>query len=76
MSKFYGQVQSSKTAATRTGHHSIKASVQSYSGSVITELTYEEDKLMVRVSTDSGSSAHGSTIFYGTFEEFEKKLKA
>lgn len=77
MSKFYGTLEGAgKTAATRRGFTSIKASAQSWDGSVQTELTYEEDTLMVRVSTDKGSSSYGSTIFYGTFEEFVNKLKA
>jgi hypothetical protein len=76
MSKFYGSVQGNRGAATRGGYNIIKTSAQSYDGSVITELTYEEDILMVRVSTDEGSSSYGSTIFYGTFDEFVNKLKA
>jgi hypothetical protein len=76
MSKFYGSVQGNRGAATRGGYNRIKTSAQSYDGSVITELTYEENTLMVRVSTDKGSSPYGSTIFYGTFEEFVNKLKA
>lgn len=75
MAKFYGTIQGARGPATRLGHKSIKAAVQSFDGSIITELTYAEDKLMVRVSTDSGSSAYGSTIFWGTFEEFVNKLK-
>ena len=76
MSKFYGQVFGGKGTATRCGHRFIKTSAQSYGGSVQTELSYEGDELMVRVSTDSGSSSYGSTIFYGTFDEFVSKLKA
>ena len=78
MSKFYGSIQGNRGAATRGGSSAsgIKSSCQSYDGSVITELTYEEEKLMVRISTDSGSSSYGSTIFYGTFDEFVNKLKA
>lgn len=77
MSKFYGQVFGGRGAATRCGHSGITTSAQSFAGSIITELSYaEDDKLMVRVSTDEGSSACGSTIFYGTFDEFVNKLKA
>jgi hypothetical protein len=51
MAKFYGQVQGNRGAATRMGHQSIKASVQSYDGSVITELSYnKEGQLLVDVS--------------------------
>ena len=78
MSKFYGQVMgAAKTEATRRGHHYIKTSAQSFNGSVITELTYNEnDQLMVRINTGTGSTSLGSTTFYGTFEEFVNKLKA
>ena len=76
MSKFYGQVFGGRGTATRCGHRFIKTSVQSYDGSVQTELSYNEDELMVRVSTTPESSSYGSTIFYGTFEEFVNKLKA
>lgn len=76
MSKFYGQVFGGRGTATRCGHRFIKTSVQSYDGSVQTELSYEGDELMVRVSTATESSCYGSTIFYGTFEEFVSKLKA
>lgn len=76
MAKFYGQVVGERQAATRTGHRRIKASAQSWDGSVSTELTYENDNLMVAIQVASGSSAYGQQIFYGTFEEFINKLKA
>jgi hypothetical protein len=77
MSKFYGQVVGDRGAATRGGHHRIKASAQSYDGSVITELTYREDKLMVSVCIGvDESTSIGRQIFYGTFDEYVAKLKA
>lgn len=77
MSKFYGQVVGDRGAATRGGHHRIKASAQSYDGSVITELTYNEDKLMVSVCVGMDESTSiGRQIFYGTFDEYVAKLKA
>lgn len=43
MSKYYGQVEgSAETTASRRGFKSIKASVQSYYGSVIMELAETE----------------------------------
>lgn len=75
MSKFYGTIQGNRGAATRGGHSKITASAQSYSGSVTTELTYENDVLMVRILADKdGSSTYGRTIFYGTFDEYIEKL--
>ena len=77
MSKFYAQINGGRGTATRCGHHSIRASVQSYDGSLRTELTYnDEGKLMVRIATDDRSSYYSETIFYGTFEDFVNKLKA
>jgi hypothetical protein len=77
MAKFFGQVNGGRGTATRVGHRNIRASAQSYDGSVQTELTYnDEGKLMVRVDTSECISYYGSMIFYGTFEEFVAKLKA
>lgn len=76
MSKFYGMVQGSRGPATRCGHRSIKTSCQSYNGSVITELSYNENnELMVEVSVGkSESTSYGSLLFRGTFNEFVEKL--
>lgn len=77
MAKFYGQINGGRGTATRTGHHNIRTSAQSYDGSIQTELSYnDEGKLMVRVDTSDCSSYYGSMTFYGTFEEFVAKLKA
>ena len=77
MARFYGRVQGNRGEATRCGNDHIKASVQSWNGSVITELTYNDNgDLMVDVSVSSGSSAYGQRIFYGTYEEYVNKLKA
>lgn len=77
MAAFFGQVNGGRGTATRAGHRNIVAAAQSYDGSVVTELTYNnEGKLMVRIDTSECSSYYGSMIFYGTFEEFVAKLKA
>ena len=77
MAKFYGQIAGDRGAATRTGYSRIKATSQSYDGSVITELTYnDEGKLMVDVCVGDCSTAYGHRVFYGTFEEFVAKLKS
>lgn len=75
MAKFYGSIQGSRGAATRMGHSLIKSSVQSYDGSVITYLSYDEDKLMVEVCVAKESTTYGRRIFYGTFDEFVAKLE-
>ena len=76
MSKLYGSIQGNRGAATRMGHSSIKSSVQSYDGSVITYMSYDDDKLMVEICVADESSAYGRRIFYGTFEEYIAKLQA
>ena len=77
MAKFYGQVNGGRGTASRTGTRNIRTAAQSYDGSVITELTYnDEGKLMVDVCTDDYSTSYGRRIFYGTFEEFVAKLSA
>lgn len=75
MSKFYGSVQGNRGAATRGGHSMIKTSAQSWDGSIINYLSYEDDKLMVEVCVSNESSSYGRRIFYGTFEEFVNKLE-
>jgi hypothetical protein len=75
MAKLYGSIQGNRGAATRMGHSLIKSSVQSYDGSVITYLSYDEDKLMVEVCVAKESTTYGRRIFYGTFDEFVAKLE-
>lgn len=76
MSKFYGTViGQADTSASRRGSRDIRVSAQSWNGSVITRLYYDDnDKLNVDVEIDSGSATYGKMIFRGTFEEFCKKL--
>jgi hypothetical protein len=79
MSKLYGSIQGDRGAATRCGHHRIKAAAQSYDGSVITELSYnDEGQLLVDVSVakDESTAYRGTRLFYGTLDEFIAKLTA
>ena len=78
MSTFYATIHGNRGPATRQGSMAsgIKAAAQSWNGSVITSLSYnQEDELMVDISVSDGSSSYGSRIFYGTFEEFKEKLQ-
>ncbi len=72
MSKFYGQIQGQATTiASRRGsaNSHIKASVQSYDGSIITELYYgDDDELRIRVEHAEGSSFSGHPIYDGTVD--------
>lgn len=73
MATYYGQVRGNRdTAATRTGskNSGIKASVQSYSGSVIVSL-YNG---ICEIAISKESSFYGKMVFSGTIEELEKVL--
>ena len=79
MSTFYGTVIGNReTPATRCGSRAsgITTAAQSWDGSVITRLTYDESgELMVELRTSPDSSARGCTLlFYGTLEELRQKL--
>ena len=78
MSAFYGMVQGNRGAATRGGSRAsgFKSTVQSWDGSIITEMSYDDkDRLMVNISVDTdGSASYGTTIFYGTFDEYMLRL--
>ena len=75
MAKIYGSIQGDKGAATRMGNSSIKSSVQSWDGSLISSMSYKGDKLMLELCVSKGSASCGKTIFYGTFEEFVNKFE-
>lgn len=77
MSTFYGMVQGNRGAATRGGSRDsgFRATAQSWDGSVITRLSYnQDDELMVSIEVADGSACSGSTIFFGTFQEYIDKL--
>lgn len=78
MSAFYGMVQGNRGAATRGGSRNsgFKSTVQSWDGSIITQMSYDDnDQLMVTVSYSTGSNCYGTTIFHGTFDEYVMKLR-
>ena len=75
---FYGMVQGNRGAATRGGSRAsgFKSTAQSYDGSVITYLSYnDKDELMVEIECSDGSAPYGKRIFSGTFEEYINKLQ-
>lgn len=81
MSTFYGMIQGNRGAATRGGSHAsgFRASAQSWNGSVIVDLDYnDKEQLMVRVGVSNGSSScedWDTPNFRGTFEEFKELLQ-
>lgn len=81
MAKFYGTlIGQAKTEATRRGSESsgIRASVQSWDGSCISSLRYnQEGELIIDLSWNDGSSCYGSEhLFSGTIDELRAKLKS
>lgn len=78
MATFYGSVQGNRGVATRGGSRAsgFKSTAQSYDGSVITRLSYnDKDELIVTIEVSDYSAPYGTTIFTGTFEEYINKLK-
>lgn len=76
MAVFYGQVDgTAQTVASRRGSNNIKASVQSWNGSIITTLRYKEDELWITVDYDEGSSFYGKTIYDGSVQDFVEMCK-
>lgn len=79
MSKFYGtlnDIGSSRGVATKCGYSCIKASAQSYDGSVSSTLYYDDDNnICVRVEIDDDSSTGGETYFDGYLDDFRKVLR-
>lgn len=81
MSTFYGTMQGNRSAHTCGGSKAsgFRAAAQSWDGSVITRLHYnEQGQLIVRVGTNDGSSCGegwNGASFVGTFEEFKEFLQ-
>ena len=80
MSTFYGSIKGSRGIATRCGtkNSGLKGTIQSWDGSVITNMYYSDNKLMLNIKLDEGSSTgYGNKIaeFTGTFDEFANLLK-
>lgn len=76
MAKLYGTVCGSRGPATRTAGSCIRASVQSFNGSIITELKYDDatNDLMICVKASTGSSNDGTMLFYGTVDDFASRV--
>lgn len=52
----------------------IKASVQSWNGSLIMNMSYRGDELYVEIEHSEGSSFSGYTVFRGTVQQLLEKL--
>lgn len=75
MAKFYGTIDSDlgKTDRTRRGAKNIKTTAQSYDGSVITVLNYDNHgELIINIELNDDSDTHGKSelpSFHGTLEQ-------
>jgi hypothetical protein len=80
MSALYGSLQGCRGEATRTAskNSGIRASVQSWNGSLVSYMDLDDNgKPVITLKTSEGSSGYGSeTIFRGSLEELKAKLKA
>lgn len=80
MAKTYATIEGSRQPKTCTGgNDGVRASVQSYDGSVITSTRYDDEgNLEVRIGTNDGSSPYtdwNSNDFYGTIEDVKSMIK-
>ncbi len=78
MAKFYATINAdlSRTLATKRGSKYIKTSTQSYNGSIITTMYYnEQNKLMIEIeTTKTSNSCYGENRYRGTFAQLEELL--
>lgn len=75
MAIFYGTIRGNRGQATKVGSKSsgVTASVQSYEGSIITEIYYKDDIKYCTIGTNKNSSNHYNTVLYdGPLEDLIK----
>ena len=68
MAKFFGTVQGGRGKATRLGHKDLKVTAQSYAGSIIVNLYYNEAEQMDCCEISIGQSStefSGYTMYHG-----------
>ena len=79
MSKFYGTARDpwgGRGTATRCGHRGIRTTAQSYDGSVIVDMSYDDEgKLEVEVEVAEDSATSGKTVFIGGLAELVEALR-
>lgn len=81
MATFYGTVKGNSGAASRTGSYAsgMRASVQSWKGSIIVEMdqTNKEDEPVIAIFINEGSSDRSGAdncIFEGTIDQLKRRL--
>ena len=76
MSTFYSLIKGCRGAATRCGskNSGIRASVQSWQGSIISKLSYDQnEELKIDIGySEQSSSCSDRTIFYGNKKELKQ----
>jgi hypothetical protein len=78
MSRLYGSLQGCRGEATRTGSKDsgIRASVQSWDGSLCVFMDLNDDDLpVVEIQISDGSSCYGKTYFRGSLDKLKKILE-
>jgi len=78
MSKFYGTLTNDRGfQSTRTGHQNIKATAQSWSGSVSVELYEKDGEIIVQVKYDNDTSTANpfQSLFTCKLSEISEVLK-
>ena len=76
MSAFYGTIKgNAKSNATRRGYHNIKVSAQSWKGSLITKLYYEDNTLMCELEYNQESATQGNNIYKGSLDNLVNILE-
>lgn len=78
MAKYYGSVEDVdgySNAATRRGHHGIRAAARTYDGSLIAIAEDDQDSSIFRLEiAPNKSSSYGKTIFIGSLADLEERL--
>lgn len=79
MAKTYATIEGCRMPKTCTGgNDGVRASAQSYDGSVIVSNWYDGDEVMFRIGTNDRSGCYSdwnSSDFIGTFEDIKKALE-
>ena len=73
MSKFYSSIQGERGEATRCGHREIRASAQSFDGSIIVSMCEKDGKIHCMIGAQPGSkkyhSINGVCLYNGPIED-------
>lgn len=81
MAKFYGTVtglhnnSSYNTQATRLGYSGIRASAQTWEGSLIVSAYSDKDDIKFTIEVSNESNNRGEVIFDGTLDELKSLLE-